>query len=70
VRRDFDDAVLFENDILSKHAVDAAAERTLVGVRSRLPRAPALKEVADDFVPNLDAPDPCANLDDLAGAVG
>jgi hypothetical protein len=29
-------AVLFEHNILSKHAVDAAAERALVGVRSRL----------------------------------
>jgi hypothetical protein len=29
-------AVLFEHKILSEHAIDAAAEHALVGVRSRL----------------------------------
>src|SRR5262245_37116327 len=66
---DFHHALLLEHDVFGEHAVDGAAERTLLHVGRRLAAGPALEEVAGDLVANLDARDPRADLDHLAGAV-
>ena len=69
MRRDFDDAFLFQHDVFREHPVDAAAERGGVHVGCGLAAGPALEEAAGDLVARLHALDARADLDHLARAV-
>src|ERR1700733_14147218 len=70
MRRDFDDAVLFQHGIVGEHAVDRAAERARLHILARLTARPALEEAARDLVADLYTGDARADLDHLAGAIG
>jgi hypothetical protein len=66
----FDDAFLFQNHVFGKHAVDAAAERGALHMRTRLAASPALEKTAGDLVAVFYAGDAGADFNHFAGAVG
>src|SRR5580700_6056161 len=70
MRRDFDDAVLFQHGIFGEHAVDRAAERARLHGLARLAARPALEEAARDLVADFYTGDARADRHHLAGAVG
>jgi hypothetical protein len=59
-----------KNSVEAAYSLSAMYSKGLVDDEFDKVKALALKEVASDFVPDFGAPDPRANLNDLAGAVG
>ena len=68
--RQFDDTVFLQHDVFRQHAVDTAAERERLQVRTGFAAWPALEETAGDLVAGLDPQDARPNFHHFAGAVG
>src|ERR1700733_197787 len=69
MRRNFYDAVFFQEGVIGEHAVDAAAKRARMHIGRRLAALPALKEITGDAIAGLEAADAGPDLDHLAGAI-
>ncbi len=70
MRGKFHHAFFLEHDIFGQHAVDAAAERRGMHMRTRFAARPALEETAGDLVANLHTANARSDFHDFAGAVG